>query len=128
MASSWAPALIITLAFDLITPPYGLSLLMASKFVGMRFSAALRAACSALAAKDGVAGVDRLFQGAGRREIYLPLTACLGERGVGARRRAGGRLRAASDRCKKIFRRRLTFAPAVVNWLLFVLPVARDSV
>jgi tripartite ATP-independent transporter DctM subunit len=36
--------LIITLAFGLITPPYGLSLLMASKFVGARFSAALRAA------------------------------------------------------------------------------------
>jgi tripartite ATP-independent transporter DctM subunit len=35
--------LIITLAFGLITPPYGLSLLMASKFVGARFSAALRA-------------------------------------------------------------------------------------
>jgi C4-dicarboxylate transporter DctM subunit len=35
--------LIITLAFGLITPPYGLSLLMASKFVGVRFSAALRA-------------------------------------------------------------------------------------
>jgi C4-dicarboxylate transporter, DctM subunit len=35
--------LIVTLAFGLITPPYGLSLLMASKFVGVRFSAALRA-------------------------------------------------------------------------------------
>ena len=35
--------LIITLAFGLITPPYGLSLLMASKFVGVRFSAALGA-------------------------------------------------------------------------------------
>ena len=35
--------LIVTLAFGLITPPYGLSLLMASKFVGARFSAALRA-------------------------------------------------------------------------------------
>jgi tripartite ATP-independent transporter DctM subunit len=35
--------LIITLAFGLITPPYGLSLLMASKFVGARFSAALKA-------------------------------------------------------------------------------------
>jgi tripartite ATP-independent transporter DctM subunit len=33
--------LIITLAFGLITPPYGLSLLMASKFVGSRFSSAL---------------------------------------------------------------------------------------
>ena len=36
--------LIATLAFGLITPPYGIVLLMASKFVGVRFSAALRAA------------------------------------------------------------------------------------
>jgi C4-dicarboxylate transporter DctM subunit len=36
--------LIVTLAFGLITPPYGLALLMASKFVGTRFSLALKAA------------------------------------------------------------------------------------
>ena len=36
--------LILTLAFGLITPPYGLVLLMASKFVGVRFSQALKAA------------------------------------------------------------------------------------
>ena len=36
--------LIATLAFGLITPPYGLVLLMASKFVEVRFSQALRAA------------------------------------------------------------------------------------
>ena len=36
--------LIATLAFGLITPPYGLVLLMASKFVGVRFSTAIRAA------------------------------------------------------------------------------------
>jgi len=36
--------LIVTLAFGLITPPYGLALLMASKFVGVRFPQALRAA------------------------------------------------------------------------------------
>jgi C4-dicarboxylate transporter, DctM subunit len=35
--------LIITLAFGLITPPYGLALLMASKFVGVGFGRALRA-------------------------------------------------------------------------------------
>jgi len=35
--------LIVTLAFGLITPPYGLSLLMASKFTDVRFSQALRA-------------------------------------------------------------------------------------
>ena len=33
--------LITTLVFGLITPPYGLSLLVASKFVGVRFSAAM---------------------------------------------------------------------------------------
>jgi C4-dicarboxylate transporter DctM subunit len=37
--------LITTLAFGLITPPYGLVLLMASKFVNVHFSHALRAAC-----------------------------------------------------------------------------------
>jgi TRAP-type C4-dicarboxylate transport system permease large subunit len=36
--------LIVTLAFGLITPPYGLVLLMASKFVGVPFGKALRAA------------------------------------------------------------------------------------
>src|SRR6478672_179027 len=36
--------LIATLAFGLITPPYGLVLLMASKFVGVSFAKALRAA------------------------------------------------------------------------------------
>ena len=33
--------IIVTLAFGLITPPYGLALLMASKFVGVKFSTAL---------------------------------------------------------------------------------------
>ena len=35
--------LIVTLAFGLITPPYGLALLMATKFVGVRFSDGLKA-------------------------------------------------------------------------------------
>ncbi|HEY2134188.1 MAG TPA: TRAP transporter large permease [Acetobacteraceae bacterium] len=35
--------LIVTLAFGLITPPYGLALLMASKFIGVRFSTSLLA-------------------------------------------------------------------------------------
>ena len=35
--------LIVTLAFGLITPPYGLALLMASKFLNVKFSTALRA-------------------------------------------------------------------------------------
>jgi C4-dicarboxylate transporter DctM subunit len=38
--------LIVTLAFGLITPPYGLALLMASKFVDVRFSQALVASLS----------------------------------------------------------------------------------
>src|SRR6202035_2188241 len=38
--------LIVTLAFGLITPPYGLALLMASKFVGVGFARALWAALS----------------------------------------------------------------------------------
>jgi tripartite ATP-independent transporter DctM subunit len=35
--------IIVTLAFGLITPPYGLALLMASKFVGVRFGRAMLA-------------------------------------------------------------------------------------
>jgi C4-dicarboxylate transporter DctM subunit len=35
--------IIVTLAFGLITPPYGLALLMASKFVGVRFGKAMLA-------------------------------------------------------------------------------------
>lgn len=35
--------IIVTLAFGLITPPYGLALLMASKFVGVKFSKAMLA-------------------------------------------------------------------------------------
>ena len=35
--------LIVTLAFGLITPPYGLALLMASKFLDVKFSSALKA-------------------------------------------------------------------------------------
>jgi TRAP-type C4-dicarboxylate transport system permease large subunit len=33
--------IVVTLAFGLITPPYGLSLLMSSKFVGVSFLAAV---------------------------------------------------------------------------------------
>jgi C4-dicarboxylate transporter, DctM subunit len=35
--------IIVTLAFGLITPPYGLALLMASKFIGVRFGRAMMA-------------------------------------------------------------------------------------
>ena len=85
--------LIITLAFGLITPPYGLSLLMASKFVGVRFCSAAGVAADlrdllrndrlrdlfpqrgALVAEDAFSGVGRLLQGPGRWRIYLPLSA-----------------------------------------------------
>ena len=84
--------LIATLAFGLITPPYGLVLLMASKFVGVRFSAgAARGAADlrgipghhrvhdllpegrAVAAEAGDAGVGRLFQKPERDRLYLSL-------------------------------------------------------
>ena len=35
--------IIVTLAFGLITPPYGIALLMASKFIGVRFGRVMRA-------------------------------------------------------------------------------------
>ena len=38
--------LIVTLSFDLITPPWGLALLMASKFLNIKFSPALKASLS----------------------------------------------------------------------------------
>ena len=93
--------LIATLAFGLITPPYGLVLLMASKFVGVSFRKALRAALpiyvvflvtialhdlfpegGAVAAEAGDSGIGRLLQVAGRHRIYLPA-------GIGRPRRVG---------------------------------------
>ena len=86
--------LIITLAFGLITPPYGFSLLMASKFIRVRFSSALRASLPIYVIffativfaiffpkavlwlpKMPFPEIGRLLQGAGRREIHLPVTA-----------------------------------------------------
>ena len=83
--------LIATLAFGLITPPYGLVLLMASKFVGVSFAKALRAALpiyvvflvtimfhdlfsksGAVAAEAGDPGIGRLLQGPRRKRVYLP--------------------------------------------------------
>ena len=83
--------LIATLAFGLITPPYGLVLLMASKFVGVRFSKALRAALpiyvvllrhhrvlhlfsesGAVAAEASHPGIGRLLQESERHGLYLP--------------------------------------------------------
>ena len=78
--------IITTLVFGLITPPYGLSLLVASKYVGVGFGKAvvrslplyvvfladdrLRRPVSRrrpLAAEAAAAGIGRLLQGAGRR-------------------------------------------------------------
>ena len=82
--------LIATLAFGLITPPYGLVLLMASKFVGVSFAKALRAALpiyvvflghdrvrdlfperGAVAAAASAAGIGRLLQVAGGDGLHL---------------------------------------------------------
>ena len=84
--------IIITLAFGLITPPYGLALLMASKFVGVRFGKAMVASlpiyvvflvaiafCDllpgsrAVAAEASAAGIGRLLQESERHGLYLPL-------------------------------------------------------
>ena len=83
--------LIATLAFGLITPPYGLVLLMASKFVGVSFGKALRAALpiyvvflvtitlhdlfpegGAVAAQAGDPGIGRLLQVAGGNGYICP--------------------------------------------------------
>ena len=72
--------IIVTLAFGLITPPYGLALLMASKFVGVKFYKAMFASLpiyviflaaigfcgllsrgGAVAAEDVAAAVGRLL-------------------------------------------------------------------
>ena len=47
---TWAWCLITTLVFGLITPPYGLSLLMASKFVGVEIQQAHAAVAADLCA------------------------------------------------------------------------------
>ena len=84
--------IIVTLAFGLITPPYGLALLMASKFVGVRFGRAMLASFPiyvvffardrvlhllprgrAVAAQAPAAGIGRLLQKSERRRIHLPL-------------------------------------------------------
>ncbi len=83
--------LITTLVFGLITPPYGLSLLVASKFVGVPFSKAMFAFAAdlrgvpvhhrlhgavprsrALAAEAVPPAIGRLLQEPERRRIYLP--------------------------------------------------------
>ena len=83
--------LITTLVFGLITPPYGLSLLVASKFVGVAFSQ--RDVCvaadlcrvfrhhrlygavpghRAVSAEVAAAGIGRLLQEPERDGLYLP--------------------------------------------------------
>ena len=83
--------IITTLVFGLITPPYGLSLLVASKYVGVGFGKAVVRSLPlyvvffaddrvrrpvprhrALAAEAVPAGIGRLLQGAGRRRLHLP--------------------------------------------------------
>ena len=85
--------IIVTLAFGLITPPYGLALLMASKFVGVKFRRAMFASLpiyivffAAIAfciffpevvlwlPKTTAAAIGRLFQESERRRLYLPLS------------------------------------------------------
>ncbi len=87
--------LIATLAFGLITPPYGLALLMASKFVGVRFSRGLIASfpiyiiyfvtiAFAIFFPSVILWLPKhvlpecgLLQGSPNRQLYLPLTAAL---------------------------------------------------
>ncbi len=85
--------IIVTLAFGLITPPYGIALLMASKFIGVRFGRAMLASfpdlCSvpgddrllhllpgsrAVAAEAAPARVGRLLQESQWPRVYLSLT------------------------------------------------------
>ena len=86
--------IIVTLAFGLITPPYGLALLMASKFVGIKFSKAMLASLpiyvvffAAIAfciffpdvvlwlPKHAAAAIGRLLPESEWRRLYLPLDA-----------------------------------------------------
>ena len=86
---------IVTLAFGLITPPYGIALLMASKFIGVRFGKAMFAYLDlhrilrsdpvlhllrgrALAAEALSAGIGGLLQEPERPRLPLPLTAAPG--------------------------------------------------
>jgi hypothetical protein len=79
--------LILTLAFGLITPPYGLVLLMASKFVGVPFSKALRRRLP----------IYVVFLGTIVFAIYVPSAILWLPKQVHARRRsAASRTRAAA--------------------------------
>ena len=88
--------IIVTLAFGLITPPYGLCLLMASKFIGVRFGKAMIASLPiyvvffaaiafciflsrhrAVAAQATAAGIGRLLQEPERRRLYLSVRALI---------------------------------------------------
>ena len=83
--------IITTLVFGLITPPYGLSLLVASKYVGVGFGKAVVRSLPlyvvfladdrlhrpvsrhrAVAAEAVPARIGRLLQGAGRHGLHLP--------------------------------------------------------
>ena len=86
--------IITTLVFGLITPPYGLSLLVASKYVGVGFGKAVMRSLPLyivffaddrvrrplprhrpLAAEAVPARIGRLLQVADRRRVHLPVTA-----------------------------------------------------
>ena len=77
--------LIVTLAFGLITPPYGLSLLMASKFVGTRFSSALMASLPIYAIFFGTIAFAIFFP-----DVILWLPKMLFPESVGCFRAPGG--------------------------------------
>jgi TRAP-type C4-dicarboxylate transport system permease large subunit len=61
--------IITTLVFGLITPPYGLSLLVASKFVGVQFSRAMYASLPIYIVFFFVIGFTMLFPDV---VLYLP--------------------------------------------------------
>ena len=61
--------LITTLVFGLITPPYGLSLLVASKFIGVPFSKAMFASLPIYVVFFFTIGFTVLFPGV---VLYLP--------------------------------------------------------
>ncbi len=77
--------LIVTLAFGLITPPYGLSLLMASKFVGTRFSSALAASLPIYAIFFGTIAFAIFFP-----DVILWLPKMLFPESVGCFKAPGG--------------------------------------
>lgn len=77
--------IIVTLAFGLITPPYGLALLMASKFVGVRFSSAMFASLPIYAVFFGAIAFSIFFP-----EVVLWLPKMLLPESVGCFKNPSG--------------------------------------